>query len=94
MHELATVRRDRTGWSEDKILGDELRIAREVLNLSQTDLGERIGLTRQQVGQVEKGRRKLEWLEFQKWATAVGQTTGSLYAMVQQELKSRRHGSP
>jgi len=90
MQEVALVRRDRTNWSKQKILGDELRIARECLGLSQSELGEKIGLARQQVGLVEKGRRKLEWDEFEAWATAVGRTTESFLAIVREELAKKK----
>lgn len=96
MQEPAIVRRDRTKWSKERILGDELRIARECLGLSQAELGEKIGLLRQQVGLVEQGKRKLEWDEFTDWATAVGRTTESFREMVRAELAKRKagHGVP
>lgn len=96
MQEVALVRRDRTNWSKQRILGDELRIARECLGLSQSELGERIGLARQQIGLVEKGQRKLEWDEFESWAIATGRTTESFRAIVRQELAKKRnhHGVP
>jgi DNA-binding XRE family transcriptional regulator len=97
MHqEVTLIRRDRSGWSKQKILGDELRIARECLGLTQAQLGERIGLLRRQIGKVEKGERKLEWDEFDNWAKAVGRTTDFFCAIVSQELASRksRHGTP
>jgi len=90
MHEIALVRRDRSRWSQEKILGDELRIARECLGLKQTELGERIGLRRQQVGLVEKGERKLEWYEFEAWAKAVGRTMESFTVSVAVELEKRK----
>jgi len=90
MQELAMIRRDRTGWSKEKILGDELRIARECLGLSQEELGQRIELSRQQVGLIEQGKRKLEWDEFENWATAVGRTTDSFRRIVRQELEKKK----
>jgi DNA-binding XRE family transcriptional regulator len=89
--EMALVRRDRTNWSKQKILGDELRIARECLGLSQVELGERIGLARQAIGLVEQGKRKLEWDEFGAWAIAVGRTTESFLDVVREELGKRKN---
>jgi DNA-binding XRE family transcriptional regulator len=89
--EMALVRRDRTNWSKQKILGDELRIARECLGLSQAELGERIGLARQAIGLVEQGKRKLEWDEFGAWAIAVGRTTESFLDVVREELGKRKN---
>lgn len=96
MQELAMIRRDRTKWSKERILGDELRIARECLGLSQAELGEKIGLARQAIGLVEQGKRKLEWDEFSEWAKVVGRTTESFCCVVRDELARRkeRHGTP
>ncbi len=88
--EIALIRRDRTNWSWRKILGDELRIARECLGLSQSEIGEKIGLPRQAVGLVEQGKRKLEADEFGAWAIAVGRTTESFLDVVREELGKRK----
>jgi transcriptional regulator with XRE-family HTH domain len=96
MQEIALVRRDRSKWSKERILGDELRIARECLGLSQAELGEKLGLARQAIGLIEQGKRKLEWDEFTDWATAVGRTTESFCCVVRIELAKRKsgHGVP
>jgi transcriptional regulator with XRE-family HTH domain len=89
MFEVALVRRDRSGWTEDEILGDELRIARECLNLTQEELGRRIFLSRKQVMFVEAGRKELTRKEFRDWAEAVGRSVESFDSIVKREVEKQ-----
>ena len=47
-------------------LGRRIRRLREDMGLSQEDLAEHLGVTRQAVGQIEKGERKIDSLELMK----------------------------
>lgn len=47
-------------------LGQRIRDVRESLGLSQEDLADHLGLTRQAIGQIEKGERKVDSLELIK----------------------------
>ncbi len=50
-------------------LGNRIRVLRDGLGLSQEDLAEHLGVTRQAIGQIEKGERKVDSLELMKLST-------------------------
>ena len=52
-----------------KQLGQKIRSLREELDISQEDLAENLKVTRQAIGQIEKGERKIDTLELVKLAS-------------------------
>jgi transcriptional regulator with XRE-family HTH domain len=54
------------------VFGANLRAARKALGLTQTDIGEKVGLQKQYIGQVELGRKNLSLSTMQSLAAAVG----------------------
>jgi transcriptional regulator with XRE-family HTH domain len=74
-------------WSEERILGDELRIARETVGFSQKDLSTKIFLSRCAISAIENGRREIKRAELRLWAESTGKTIDNIYAIVEWRLK-------
>ncbi len=51
-----------------KDLGEKVRLFRVTKNMSQEDLGKKLGMSKQTISKIEKGRRKLSGTELQKIA--------------------------
>ena len=60
---------DKTPKLTQKKLGRRIRTLREGLDISQEGLADRLSITRQAVGQIEKGERKVDSLELMKLAS-------------------------
>lgn len=55
-----------------KIIGDNIRARRKVLDLTQHDLSEAVGTTRQRIGRIEAGSTDLDFSEVPALATKLG----------------------
>lgn len=60
---------DKTTKVTQKKLGQKIRSSREGLDISQEGLADHLGITRQAIGQIEKGERKVDSLELMKLAS-------------------------
>lgn len=63
----------RTGDATDTFVGQQIRIARQASGMSQTELGNAIGVTFQQVQKYEKGTNRVAPGRLQKLADRLGQ---------------------
>lgn len=75
---------------EYRLVVNRLRETREALDLSQTELAERIGHTQQWVSQVESGSRRLDVIEFAEICLALGADPSMVLAPVAEALAQPR----
>lgn len=93
------VRRDRSGWSTNEILGDELRIAREGVGLSQKDLAKQIGthvtMSRSIISLIEAGKKEITLTQLRAWTEATGKRSTVIHGIVDWCVKrNQEEGSP
>jgi predicted transcriptional regulator len=80
------VRRNRSGWSEIRILGDELRIAREAVGLSQIALAKLIFMNRSMISEIESGKREITRSQIRAWANITGKPLTVINGIVEWQL--------
>lgn len=73
-----------------QIIGNRIRSHREKLNLTQEKLGERVGLTRVSITNIEKGRQKLLVHTLIQFAAALSIPVGDLIAPFDQNSSTIR----
>ncbi|MGE4070212.1 MAG: helix-turn-helix domain-containing protein [Lysobacterales bacterium] len=69
-----------------RYLIDSLRQRRESLGLTQTQLAEVLGWPQQRVSIAETGARRLDVIEFLRWAEALRLTQRQAWQMVEQAM--------
>lgn len=74
--------------------GDRLRELREAANLTQQSLGEKAGLTRDGVAQLENGRRKPSWETVLALSEALGISCEAFAQEPSQPAQEPRKGRP
>ncbi|QLE46567.1 helix-turn-helix transcriptional regulator (plasmid) [Nostoc sp. C052] len=91
------VRRDRSGWSTNEILGDELRIAREGVGLSQKELADQIAvhmtMNRSIVSLIEAGKKEITLTQLRAWMDATGKTSTVIHGIVDWCVKRNQEQS-
>lgn len=75
---------------EYRKLIDSLRQHRESLGVTQTQLAERLQWPQQRVSLVEAGARRVDVIEFLRWAEALNLTPRKAWAMVEKALAVSR----
>ncbi|QFY63079.1 helix-turn-helix transcriptional regulator (plasmid) [Rhizobium grahamii] len=67
----------------DSEVGARIKMRRKVLGMSQTSLGEKLGVTFQQVQKYEKGMNRVGSSRLQQIAHALGTTPAALFGQVE-----------
>lgn len=74
---------------EYRQLIDSLRQLRERQGITQTELAERLQWPQQRVSFVEAGARRIDVIEFMRWAQALDLSTRKAWALVESALEAR-----
>ena len=92
---MATKKLDpRASGAADVKLGEKIRIRRTAAGISQTDLGDALGVTFQQIQKYEKGANRVSAVRLEQIATALNesisyfQTDGHTVSKAGQELQT------
>lgn len=64
--------------AECALLRETLRVARESVGLTQTDVATKLGVTQTFVSKCERGERRLDVIELRNWCRALGMTLGEV----------------
>ena len=74
---------------EYSLLLQLLKAAREKAGVTQVELGERLGATQTFISKVERGERRLDFIEVRAFCSAIGITFSDFVARFERELKKR-----
>lgn len=75
--------------AEYRHLIDALRERREAAGLSQSEVAKALGWPQQRVSLTEAGARRLDVIEFLRWANVIGLTTRRAWSLVENAMASR-----
>ena len=78
----------------DAVVGENIRIARLVAGLSQTELGDACGVTFQQIQKYEKGANRVGGSRLMQIAEALKVPAADLLPASQKDASLRKHRAP